>query len=63
MSDRNMKNIFGREKIKPMLPVARRTEGDEYFVPAGLEVAGQIDKVPFCTAIVPGRRNVQYPHD
>ena len=58
-----MKDILGREKIETMLPVARRTQGDEYLVPSGLQVATEIDKVSFGAAVVSCGRNVQYPHD
>ena len=63
MANGHVKYIPGREKIEAMLPVARRTKGDEYFMTAGLQTAAKIDKVSFSAAIVPCGRNVQYPHD
>ncbi len=50
-----MKNVLSRKKLEPMLPVACRTQRDEYLVPAMVQAPAQIDEVPLSSAVVPCR--------
>ncbi len=55
MADRDVENVLGRKEFEPVLPVACRPECDKNFVAPGAKVAGQIDEMPLCSAVVPCR--------
>jgi hypothetical protein len=52
VSDRNVKDVLGRQKRKTMLPIAGRPQCDEYFMSARRKVAGEIDQMSLGPAVV-----------
>ena len=62
ISDRHVQKILRRDKSKLVLPQVCRTQGGKHFVAASLQSATQIHKMPFASAIGPGRRYLQDSH-
>ena len=55
VSDRNVEDVLGREKIQAVLPIAGRSERNEYFMAASMQAPAEVDDVTLRSAVVPRR--------
>ncbi len=62
VSDRDIKNVLGRQKVQTRLPLIAGPESDEYIVTSVGKLAAEIDEVTLAAAKSFGRGNLQYPH-
>ena len=53
ISDRDLENIFVRDKCKAVPPIAGRPERDKDFMSPRSKIAAQVDDMPFGSGVVP----------